>query len=1019
MSILNKNILLVSIVSSLLGQDSTKMIIGKQIGPILNDLPVLDSLIIVNKDSSSMALKQSTPIAKAPSYPINASGTFFRGLEISSQGTGMLNGGLRFQIAGKLNDQIRVSGIVTDETLPIQPDGTTASLDELDKIFLKVSHPSGELLAGDITITNKSGKYNRGNKNIVGITNNINKDNVTVSTTFGQSKGKYNRLEIKGRDGHQGPYFLTSNDGMRNVIISAGSESVWLNGIEMKRGQDRDYIIDYTSGELIFTPKHLIYFDSDIDIEYQYNESTYKSNYLETDISGNFNEKINYNLTYMNEKDNTIGSVLTGDQISAFKSIDVVYQSGVTQDSLGDYELIQDIYYYSPNSISSNNRYIVTFSIDPQGLYVRKISMQNRIYYEFIGSSDADDNIVRYSPGRTLKAPESHQQLQFNSNINFRKGTSLFAESAFTMQNSNILSKGPDAQSNGNALRIGLDQSQFNIGKVDMSYNIEYWQNSEGFKNLTRDREVNFNESWDISKQNEDTHESMLSLMSRFNLGQELKSKIQLSRFEQNNIQKDRQELNLDYYGKFLKTAKLRLNQVQSEIDFQEVNGKLIFLKGFANPFISYGHEMREKEYRFDDMLIGINYSKSYWFSSIGLGKRNDYIFLKENNYLMEEAKSGQYVQMDIKSSNSSGWRHAWVYRQRIQKNNKDRNQESFNSLRGSVNYRTKNSPLKMDLILNAQNALHETRAIIYDSLGIGLGNYRYDPALNEYIQDENGAYISHTVFTGEHQAGFRMDGLTRLLVDLSKTNNVKLNPFMYRFLHRLDFHGPIYGWRGSLSKNGVQLYQSTQRHEIIHREKGQSSRHRLWYENRSYFGGLDPRGWEKRLYAKSVGESQVFIKNSKYLIFRGDLHNSNVTSENNRIIDRSISGFTSEFGLKENKIGRFQWDSRLIYYKDKIILEDHEAMNVSAYGLKTSWLRFIGKDGRLEGNIDYFFADGSSKMPPESLNGIANGKTIKANLTASILLGRSLSLNGTIFYLDNLRYSEFFKIQGEIRAHF
>ena len=228
MSILNKNILLVSIVSSLLGQDSTKMIIGKQIGPILNDLPVLDSLIIVNKDSSSMDLKQSTPIAKAPSYPINASGTFFRGLEISSQGTGILNGGLRFQIAGKLNDEIRVSGIVTDETLPIQPDGTTASLDELDKIFLKVSHPSGELLAGDITITNNSGKYNRGNKNIVGITNNINKDNVTVSTTFGQSKGKYNRLEIKGRDGHQGPYFLTSNDGMRNVIISAGSESVWL-----------------------------------------------------------------------------------------------------------------------------------------------------------------------------------------------------------------------------------------------------------------------------------------------------------------------------------------------------------------------------------------------------------------------------------------------------------------------------------------------------------------------------------------------------------------------------------------------------------------------------------------------------------------------------------------------------------------------------------------------------------------------------------------------------------------------
>ena len=155
----------------------------------------------------------------------------------------------------------------------------------------------------------------------------------------------------QGKDGHQGPYFLTSKDGLRNVIISAGSESVWLDGVELKRGQDRDYIIDYTSGEVTFMPKHLIYFDSDIDIEYQYNESAYKSNYFETDISGNFNDKINYNLTYMNEKDNTIGSVLTGDQMSTFKLDDTVYKSGVTQDSLGDYNLIYDLFYYNPSEI--------------------------------------------------------------------------------------------------------------------------------------------------------------------------------------------------------------------------------------------------------------------------------------------------------------------------------------------------------------------------------------------------------------------------------------------------------------------------------------------------------------------------------------------------------------------------------------------------------------------------------------------------------------------------------------------
>ena len=136
MSIVNKTYLVVSIVSVLLGQDSTKTIIGEKIGPIVKDLPYLDSLIVANNDSIEIKLnKQPTILSKSSSYPINASGTFFRGLEVSSQGTGMLNGGLRFQIAGKLNEKTQVSGIVTDETLPIQPDGTTASLDELDKIL--------------------------------------------------------------------------------------------------------------------------------------------------------------------------------------------------------------------------------------------------------------------------------------------------------------------------------------------------------------------------------------------------------------------------------------------------------------------------------------------------------------------------------------------------------------------------------------------------------------------------------------------------------------------------------------------------------------------------------------------------------------------------------------------------------------------------------------------------------------------------------------------------------------------
>ena len=265
------------------------------------------------------------------------------------------------------------------------------------------------------------------------------------------------------------------------------------------------------------------------------------------------------------------------------------------------------------------------------------------------------ETIDRYSPGRTLKAPESLQQLHINSNINIRKGTSFFAENAFSVQNNNIFSKKSSSQINGNALRIGLNQDPVVIGRGDMSFNIELWQNSKGFRTFGRDRKVNFNESWDILNKSEGLNESMLSLMSKINIGNQLKSNIQLSRFEKDNLVKDRQ------------------------INFQELNGEFTFLNGLTNPFITYAHEMREKGYRFDDIFIGLNHTKNFWFYSIGLGERNDYLSIKEKDFVMEKGKTGKYVQMDIKSSKPSGWRQSWIYRQRVQKNDKDQNQDSFN----------------------------------------------------------------------------------------------------------------------------------------------------------------------------------------------------------------------------------------------------------------------------------------------------------------------------------------------------
>ena len=67
------------ILSVLLGQDSTSSGSQKKIGPIIDDLPVLDSLIVVEKDSIRNDIIRKYNLPQTSNYPINASGTFFRG----------------------------------------------------------------------------------------------------------------------------------------------------------------------------------------------------------------------------------------------------------------------------------------------------------------------------------------------------------------------------------------------------------------------------------------------------------------------------------------------------------------------------------------------------------------------------------------------------------------------------------------------------------------------------------------------------------------------------------------------------------------------------------------------------------------------------------------------------------------------------------------------------------------------------------------------------------------------------
>jgi hypothetical protein len=496
-------------------------------------LPILLSKKIYNKDPKII---EEVVIGKNPFIytasknensvfdfeGFNKSGSISRGISFGNNQNLGVNSNLVLQLSGKLNNEIEILAAISDENIPIQPDGNTQQLNDFDKVFIQLKRKESTLIAGDYELRRPDSYFTNYFKRTQGIliNNKVNlKDKKSLETTFSAAvaKGRSARNLFDGLEGNQGPYRLRGNNGEQFIIVISGTERVFIDGIQLLRGQDNDYVMDYNSAEITFTSKRLITRNTRIVVEFEYSDRIFARSLYNLNQSYQ-SEKLKIGFNYYSEQDNEDKPLLQnlnnqqkeflgglGNQINqavfpnvdsiSFNPNEILYKR---IDTLG----ASNVYVYSISPALAKYRVGFTFGGPNTGNYtISNTSEANGRVYVFVPSING---VLQgdYSPVSLLITPKKQQLVTLNANYKIGKKTNAFAEIGYSNNDVNLYSNLQNNQNKGIAYKLIFDDTRTLKGndttglKLASKASLEYV--NKQFKPLERYRPVEFDRDFNF-----------------------------------------------------------------------------------------------------------------------------------------------------------------------------------------------------------------------------------------------------------------------------------------------------------------------------------------------------------------------------------------------------------------------------------------------------------------------------------------------------------------------------------------
>jgi uncharacterized protein YdeI (BOF family) len=496
---------------------------------------------------------------------LQTNGTFGRGISFGNNQDAVLNSTLNLQMNGFIGDSIELTAAISDNALPIQPDGNTKDLRDFDRVYLQIKKKEWQVSFGDIDLKQNGQHFLNFSKRIQGasFTTNNNIGNNSTNNLFlsgAVAKGKFTKNNITPIEGNQGPYKLQGANNEIYFTVLAGTEKVFIDGNLMQRGDDQDYVIDYNTAEITFTIKHLISKDNRIRIEFEYADRYYLNAQFFISDEIDVNKKLKVNISGYNSIDSknaTIDQMLTDQQKIKLSAIGDSLQRAFISNAVSDTFSIGKILYkkidtlYNGNlhdsvfvytSEVNNSLYNVSFAFvgSGKGNYHQLQNGINGNVYEWVKPDINNNKNGDFDAVVFLVTPKKQELFAISADYTISNATKIVSEFAMSNYNKNLFSTINKEDDHGIAGKIQLNTSTKKFILLHHNHilnaNASYEQVQKSFNPLERIRDVEFLRDWSVLNPLESVNEKIIDL--NFKLSGKMGNEINysLTNYKRDNI---------------------------------------------------------------------------------------------------------------------------------------------------------------------------------------------------------------------------------------------------------------------------------------------------------------------------------------------------------------------------------------------------------------------------------------------------------------------------------------------------